>query len=353
MHSIILRSAVIITLIAVLNSPVQAETPLPLHQKKLGDKVLIVWTGDFMQTIAVVALATEKGIVVIESSLIRELDFRVRQVIEKEFGRKDFKYLINTHFHHDHTAGNQIYSDAVIIGHKTIPAGMRSELTGEGLVKLVDKFKLMLKEREELLKKLDPATDRYKFTYEFIICLKIAIKELQSGFTPTYPSIVFEKNMTLDMGDMTIELYSFGGMHTDSDIVIFVPEEGLVALGDVAPEQMLPNIRKNLKSDFQITLEHWGRIVNNESETEIKYVNMAHSDMHLSVSTFKEQYRYLNTLWQGLEQMRQQGLTLTDAIQKYTIENDFPYFKDKIIKTRWGSIHENNIEAIWERITKK
>ena len=140
-------------------------------------------------------------------------------------------------------------------------------------------------------------------------------------------------------------------MHTDSDLVIFVPEEGLVALGDVAPEQMLPYIRKDLKSDFQVTLENWGRIVN--SESEIKYVNMAHSDMHLSVQTFKEQYRYLHTLWQGLEQMRQNGLTLTDAIQKYTIENDFPYFKDKIIKTRRGSIHENNIEAIWERISKK
>ena len=206
MHSIILRSAVILILITAIAIPVQAETQLPLHQKKLSDKVLIVWTGDFMQTIAVVALATEKGIVVIESSLIREIDARIRQVIEKELGRNDFKYLINTHFHHDHTAGNQVYADTVIIGHKTTPEGMRSELTGEGLVKLVDKFKLMLKEREELLKKLEPATDRYKFTYEFIILLKLAIKELQSGFIPTYPSIVFEKNMTLDMGDMTIEL---------------------------------------------------------------------------------------------------------------------------------------------------
>ena len=78
MHSIILRSAVILILITAIAIPVQAETQLPLHQKKLSDKVLIVWTGDFMQTIAVVALATEKGIVVIESSLIREIDARIR-----------------------------------------------------------------------------------------------------------------------------------------------------------------------------------------------------------------------------------------------------------------------------------
>ena len=70
----------------------------------------------------------------------------------------------------------------------------------------------------------------------------MVIPELQSGFVPTYPTVLFEKNLILDMGDMTIELYSIGGMHTDSDIVIFVPEEGLVAIGDVPPDQ-LPELR--------------------------------------------------------------------------------------------------------------
>jgi len=345
------KIAISIILIAFLPMLLQAEMELPLHQKRLSEKVLIVWACDHMQSIATVALATEKGIVVIETSLIRSHDARIRKVIEKEFGRNDFKYLINTHYHHDHTAGNQIYADAMIVGHKNVPAGMREELTGEGLVKLVDKFKGMQKDREEALKQLDPESRDYKFTEEFIVCLKLAIPELQSGFVPTYPTVMFEKNLILDMGDMTIELYSLGGMHTDSDIVIFVPEEGLVAIGDVAPDQMLPYIRKDLKSDFSVTLENWGRIV--ESGREIKYVNMAHSDMFLSIETFKEQYRYLNTLWQGLSKMFRRGLTLEDAKKKYTIEKDFPYFKEKIIKMRDIDINEHNIEAIWERISDK
>jgi cyclase len=343
------KIATAILLMPVFTGFLQAGMELPLHQKRFSDKVLIVWIGDYMQQIATVALATEKGIVVIEASLIRAHDARIRQAIEKEFGRKDFKYLINTHFHHDHTAGNQIYTDTTIIGHKNTPAGMREELTGQGLVKLVDKFKGMQKDREEALKHLDPESRDYKFTEEFIVCLKMVIPELQSGFVPTYPTVLFEKNMILDMGDMTIELYSIGGMHTDSDIVIFVPEEGLVAIGDVAPDQMLPFIRKDLKSDFSVTLENWGRIV--DSGREIKYVNMAHSDMFLSVETYKEQYRYLSTLWKGLSEMFRKGMTLEDAKKKYTIEKDFPYFKDKITKRRDIDINEYNIEAIWERIT--
>ena len=228
---------------------------------------------------------------------------------------------------------------------------MKEELTGEGLVKLIDKFKGMQKEREEELKNLDPESRDYKFTDEFIVCLKMVIPELQSGFVPTYPTVVFEKNMVLDMGDMTIELYSIGGMHTDSDIVIFVPEEGLVAIGDVPPDQILPYIRKELKSDFSVTLVNWGRIV--DSGREIKYVNMAHSDMFLSVETYKEQYRYLSTLWKGVSEMFRNGTTLEEAKKRYTIEKDFLYFKDRITKVQDIDITEYNVEAIWERIAKK
>lgn len=347
MHSII-KIAASIVLITFLPVHSQAESDLPLHQKKLSEKIIVVWTGDYMQTISVVAIATKKGIVVIDTSLSRSNDARIKRVIEKELGRSDFKYLINTHYHSDHTSGNQIYSDTTIIGHKNLLEGMKEGFAGDGLSNLVDKYEARVKSFEEALRHVESQSEQYKYGCERIAYLKMAVEDYKSGFIPAYPSMLFEKSLTIDMGDMTLQLYSFGGMHTDSDIVIFVPEEGLVAVGDIAPDRMLPSIRKELTSDFSVTLEHWRRIV--ESKREIKHAHMAHSDMHLSVETFKEQYRYLHALWHGLSEMHKQGLKIEDAKKKYTIEDDFPYFKDKIIKTKSGNIHENNIEAIWQRI---
>jgi len=329
----------------------QEENQLPLNTRRLSDRVLIAWVGDHMQTIDVVALSTARGIVVIETNLVRSADIRIRRAIETAFGRKDFKYLINTHYHHDHTCGNQVYADATIVGHRTVPEGMKGELTGEGLVKLVDMFKTMLQDWGERLKRAASDSRDYHFFREGIILLKTAIGELQEGFTPTFPSVLFEKSLILDMGDMTLELYAVGGMHTASDIMIFVPEEGLVAVGDMTPDQMLPYLRKEAAWDLDLILENWGRVV--ESGREIKHVNMAHSDMNLSVETFKEQYRYLKTLWDGLREMRRQGTTLEDAKKKFTIEKDFPYFKDRILAVRGTNIHENNIEAIWERLASQ
>ena len=133
MHSII-RIAASIVLITVLPVHSQVESSLPLHMKRLSEKVIEVWTGDYMQTISVVAIATKKGIVVIDTSLSRSNDARIKRVIEKELGRSDFKYLINTHYHSDHTSGNQIYSDATIIGHKNLLEGMKEA----GLIIAVD-----------------------------------------------------------------------------------------------------------------------------------------------------------------------------------------------------------------------
>lgn len=189
---------------------------MPLHTHKLSDRVLFAWVGDRMQTIRVVALATTRGIVVIETNLIRSADVRIRRAIEKEFGRKDFKYLINTHYHHDHTCRNQVYADTTIIGHKSVPEGMKGELTGEGLVKLIARFKTMIQSWGEELKKAGPDSRDYQFFGEGVALLKTAVGELQEGFRPTFPSVLFDRSLTHDMGDMVLELYAVGGMHTES-----------------------------------------------------------------------------------------------------------------------------------------
>ena len=303
-----------------------------------------------MQTIRVVALSTERGIVVIEANLSRAADVRIRKAIEAEFGRKDIKYLINTHFHHDHTCGNQVYAEATIVGHRTVPEGMKSELTGEGLVKLLEMFRSMRNDWAERLKAAGPGSKDQIYYGEGVALADATIAEIQEGFRPTYPTLLFDDRHVLDMGDLTVELYSVGGTHTPGDIMIFVPEEGLVAIGDMWPDRVLPYLSKKAPWSLGSILENWGRIV--ESGREIKHVNMAHSDMTLGVETFKQQYRYLKALWEGLRAMRGRGATIEDAKREYTIEEDFPYFKNRILKIRDVSIHENNVEAIWERIAK-
>lgn len=38
-----------------------------------------------------------------------------------EFGRSDFAYVINTHFHFDHLDGNQVFPEAEVVAHELNP----------------------------------------------------------------------------------------------------------------------------------------------------------------------------------------------------------------------------------------
>ncbi len=333
----------------IKNPPAPAEA-LPLHTERLSDKVLLAWVGDLMQTIRVVALSTARGVVVIDSNLSRSADARIRKAIEAEFGRKDVKYLINTHFHHDHTLGNQVYADATIVAQRTAVEGMKNEQTGEGLTKLLEMFRGMERDWGEKLKASAPGSKDQVYFREGVALLGATIGELQEGFRPTYPALLVDDRHVLDMGDLTVELYAVGGTHTPSDLMIFVPEEGLVAIGDTWPDRMLPYLPKKGSWDLGRILENWGRVAG--GDREIKRVNMAHSDMALGVETYRQQYRYLKTLWDGLREMRSRGATLDEAKKRFTIERDFPYFKDRITAMRGTNIHGNNVEAIWDRIEK-
>ena len=51
-----------------------------------------------------------------------------------------------------------------------------------------------------------------------------------------------------------------------------------------------------------------------------------------------------------MRELRRQGATIEDAKKRYTIEKDFPYFTERRLLAGKISIHENNIEAIWEKL---
>ena len=82
--------------------------------QRINEKTILIGLG----ADAVTAIATQKGIVVIDAGITSSLTAKYRKIMEQEFGRNDFAYLINTHGHHDHTGGNRVFKDAKITGHE-------------------------------------------------------------------------------------------------------------------------------------------------------------------------------------------------------------------------------------------
>ncbi len=82
---------------------------LTLKIQKLSDKVIVLKEDSPLEN-NIVAISSKKGLVVIDTSGSTITAVAMREIIEKMFKRKDFAYVINTHHHHDHAFGNQVFA---------------------------------------------------------------------------------------------------------------------------------------------------------------------------------------------------------------------------------------------------
>lgn len=150
-------------------------------------------------------VVTEKGVVVIDTQGPAELARLLREKI-KETTDKPVTHVINTHYHGDHTFGNQFFAEGLIIAHENT----RKELT----------------ERDE--------GHRAMFR-------KFFGEESLKGFSLTLPDMTFTDRLILRHGGRTMELvYAGAKAHTDGDLFVWLPEEKILFGGDLLYNGRLP-----------------------------------------------------------------------------------------------------------------
>jgi len=135
-------------------------------------------------------------VVVVDSLATVGLTQQFRDEIRK-ITDKPIRYLINTHHHGDHTYGNHVFAGATIISH----ANCRHELIGAGT----------------------PDPDVWNTIFpEFDF----------RGIEATPAAITFDRQLTLHVDGQEVRLVHFGPGHTVGDMIVYLPEEGVVFAGD-------------------------------------------------------------------------------------------------------------------------
>lgn len=118
----------------------------------------------------------------------------------KKITDKPIKYVVNTHYHLDHSWGNCefVKLGAVVIGH-------------ENWRKLASRYKEGMSHPEY-----------YGMTAEDL-----------NGTTLSPPTITFKDAMLVDLGGVTVSLSYLGHTHTSDGIVVLVEQDGVLFAGDI------------------------------------------------------------------------------------------------------------------------
>lgn len=302
---------------------------LPVHLQDLGPGAVRVWLGDHISSTAVVAVATARGIVVVDTFGVPKVDAELRGVIAKALGRKDFAMLINTHEHADHTGGNTAYSDCTIVGHTLCEAGMRTLAADAGRRQGWFADRVADLERQLADPEADPAAGPR--LNEELILSRLQRDMFGDGVGIVPPTISFSDRMTLDMDDVTFELFSIGGMHSSSDIAVLVPERGLLLTGDTMADVWLTDTpgclasftaRPGVVHDFPRLLANWQALL--ARRDEIRDLIPGHWNGDLSMAGFEARVDYVRALWTDVEDAFAGGADLGGLMAENRLGTRFP-----------------------------
>jgi glyoxylase-like metal-dependent hydrolase (beta-lactamase superfamily II) len=146
-----------------------------------------------------------------------------REIIDdlRELTHDPVSIVVNTHWHQDHTFGNHVFRPVTIWGHERCPIGMLQ--FGEA-------------KRAALIEGLpEMATD-------------------SAAVTIDPPERTFSEHAALEVGDRRVDLRYLGRGHTDADLIVEVPDAGLVFAGDLIENGATPAFEDSFPLDWPETV---------------------------------------------------------------------------------------------------
>ena len=212
------------------------------------------------------------------------------------------KYAVNTHYHLDHTGGNQVLAarNVPIIAHDSVVTWQTT------------KNRRFLPPREELQKRRDDSAKQLSEIPEDQKDKRTQLQRQIQRFDAmlqiklTNSSVTFSAGTThLYLGTREVVLFSLPG-HTGGDVLVFVPDSNVMFTGDMGWAKTLPNLVDATVNDWIPSLD---KILANHANT--KFIP-GHGDVATAeeIRDFRE---YLDDLRSRVRKAIADGLTVEQA----------------------------------------
>lgn len=153
----------------------------------------------------------------------------LRQAAE-ELTDAPVRIVVNSHHHAAHIGGNQVFdADATIIA-ATVTRKLMAEYAPQQLAwhrhhhrsHLAELEATVLNAKGSALRVAQAKYDQYQHLIAALPTMNLRL-----------PDMTFEQQMVLHGSQRSVEIISYGGGHTSSDTILYLPDDGIIFMGDL------------------------------------------------------------------------------------------------------------------------
>ncbi len=320
--------------------------------ERLSERVLLAYWVGVDRRCNLTAIKGQKGLAIIDTEMSPRIMAPIKERIEREFGRKDWAYVINTHAHDNHAGGNSLFQGAVVVGHENLAEDMKGITHRRIEHHEPERAAVLMKNLRAFLPQVARNPAQARMVRGEIKFWELYTRDAREGYEVVKPTLTFADTQTLDLGDLQLELTFFGKGHSNSDIMIYVPQERLLVTGsavyqraqvpEVAEETGLQDVRR-----FIAVLDRFL-----PEEVTIDHVVPSHSPLLLKsdLAPVRDYYQRMLT---GVEAARKEGLTLEQTKRRLDPRTNFPAFIDRPPGVWSHGFHERNVNNLWRILSEE
>ena len=270
--------------------------------------------------------------------------------------RKPVKYLVITHWHMDHNNGIIAYTDSfpgvqVISERKSAEyITINSSWWGKSSAKENSAKRNAIGELEKELKLGKDTATGVAFTSEEIIKRKKIIdqrkNELQelSTLKVIPPGKLFDKEMTVDLGNRKIVLKDWGKANSVHDVTFYLPVEKILSAGDIIVQIPIP-------FTFESWPNSWIKVIEDIEKMPLNAIVTGHGPVLTDLSYTKLLREFFGAAISKVNKALAEGLTLNQL--KATA--DFSEFRKGVWQksadapdSDWEAIINALIDRAWK-----
>lgn len=253
-----------------------------------------------------------KDVVVVDAHSKPSAAASLIQQIRREVTAKPVRYVINSHFHWDHTQGNHAYRVAggpIDFIATSATKKLMSDLAVARLKASVDSVAPQIEALRERASRSNSAGEK-AFCAEQIRQMQAYQAEMKD-YSPELPTITFDDSYLLQDPAFDLHLEFHGHAHTAGDVFVFCPQRRAMATGD-ASHCFLSFIADGFP-------HIWPGTIDKVARADFRFQLPGHGPFQSDRTVMTNQRNYIEELTGKVEEGKKAGLTVAEMQKRITV----------------------------------